>query len=70
MMLPVSLLFSQHWTKFGSNFAPQDHTQFDFCCWFLSCVTYILLTELTDDPEQIVPSCFYSAISARLEVIH
>ena len=28
------------------------------------------ITELTDNPLQIVLSCFYSAVSVRLEVIH
>ena len=30
----------------------------------------ISIIELTADPQEIVASCFYSAISVRLEVIH
>ena len=29
-----------------------------------------LTFNITDDCQQIVPNCFYSAISVRLEVIH
>ena len=33
MILPVSLLFSQHWTYFGPNFDPRPHQLWFFACF-------------------------------------
>ena len=40
LIMPVSLLFSQHWGPNLAQILPQDHIHFDLFCWFSNVMKY------------------------------